>query len=32
VSSDPGKAEVSSFIPFRTQQKVFTNTFELNNG
>jgi hypothetical protein len=30
VSSDPGKAEVSSFIPFRTQQKVFTNTFELN--
>ncbi|KAA1108434.1 hypothetical protein PGT21_012734 [Puccinia graminis f. sp. tritici] len=29
VSSDPGKAEVSSFIPFHTQQKVFTNTFEL---
>jgi hypothetical protein len=32
VSSDPGKAEVSSFIPFRTQQKVFTNTFELNTA
>ncbi|EFP76883.2 uncharacterized protein PGTG_02344 [Puccinia graminis f. sp. tritici CRL 75-36-700-3] len=27
-----GKAEVTSHIPFRTQQKVLTNTFELNNG
>jgi hypothetical protein len=26
-----GKAEVTSHIPFRTQQKVLTNTFELNN-
>jgi hypothetical protein len=32
VSSEPGKAEATSYIPFCTQKKVLRNTFELNTG